>query len=280
MFGANTKSADFESGSTQYLSITDASQSGLDLSANWSISFWVKFEAVTGTPSFFSKYISAGNQVSYQLDLLNSPATLLDILTSANGSTVADDSVSWTPATGTWYHVVYTFNAGSIKFYLDGSQLGATQTTTQTPLYDSSSIFTIGARSTVDSGYLDGLMDDARVWSRTLTLEEVEDLYSGVCDLTGDTNLVASWQFEDDFTDSEGANDLTNNNSVTFSADTPYEECSGGEEGGGGTETVATTTTEILYKDWMLVNGVIIFFLSFIGWGLLFSPIKEKTKQW
>jgi len=44
---------------------------------------------------------------------------------------------------------------------------------------------------------------------------------------------------------------------------------------GSGT-TTATTTTEILYSDWLLVNSVIIFMLSFLTWGYLWSIFKVK----
>jgi len=40
--------------------------------------------------------------------------------------------------------------------------------------------------------------------------------------------------------------------------------------------STATSTNEILYSDWLFVNGVIIFLLSFMAWGLLFSPFKKK----
>src|SRR6056300_583443 len=44
-----TEGADFERGNTEYLSITDASQSGLSpLSSDFSVSVWVKFESLPG----------------------------------------------------------------------------------------------------------------------------------------------------------------------------------------------------------------------------------------
>lgn len=40
--------------------------------------------------------------------------------------------------------------------------------------------------------------------------------------------------------------------------------------------STATSTTEILYADFMLVSGIIIFLLSFVTWGFFFSPFKTK----
>ena len=43
---ANTHSTDLESGSSQYWSITDASQTGLDITGDFSIEGWVKLESL------------------------------------------------------------------------------------------------------------------------------------------------------------------------------------------------------------------------------------------
>jgi len=38
----------------------------------------------------------------------------------------------------------------------------------------------------------------------------------------------------------------------------------------------SATTTAITYGDWLFVNAIIIFLLSFIAIGLFFSPFKKK----
>lgn len=276
---ANTKSADFETASTQYLSITDGAQTGLDLSTNVSYSFWIKFESVGDPVNIISKWVTSGDQRSFNISTAVSENTLKLIGSSngtAGGTTVA--SVAWTPSTATWYHVALVKSGSNLDFYVDGVQVGTTQTTVAS-FFNSTASFMIGTRSDLE-GYADGLIDEVRVWSRALTATEVEDLYSGVCTLTGDTNLVSYWDFENDFVDSENANNLTNNNTVTFNADVPYSDCvTGGGGGGIGASTMATST-DILYKDWIFVNSIIIFLLSLIGMGLLFSPAKERMNKW
>jgi len=52
-------------------------------------------------------------------------------------------------------------------------------------------------------------------------------------------------------------------------------------DGGGSgtsTESVSTTTDSILFQDWILVNGVIIFLLSLMAFGLIFQGYTSKRK--
>ena len=61
----NSNSIDLESGSSQYLSIADANQAGLDLSDNLTLEAWVKFEsfhASEATPLIFKRNASGGNR--------------------------------------------------------------------------------------------------------------------------------------------------------------------------------------------------------------------------
>lgn len=50
------------------------------------------------------------------------------------------------------------------------------------------------------------------------------------------------------------------------------------EELGSTTECVvtATTTPHIQYSDWLYINSIIIFILSFLVWGYLWSTFKVK----
>jgi len=42
--------------------------------------------------------------------------------------------------------------------------------------------------------------------------------------------------------------------------------------------STASTTQFVTYNDWIFVNAVIIFLVSFIFIGLLFSPLNKKRK--
>src|SRR3990167_3130654 len=67
----------------------------------------------------------------------------------------------------------------------------------------------------------DGLIDDVRVWSVFKTAEEIAASYNVelCCD---ETNLQGYWRLDNALTDlTTNTNDLTNNNSATFSVDIP-----------------------------------------------------------
>lgn len=179
--------ADFERGDSDYLSISDASQSGLDLTTNASFSFWVKIETLPSAGQIFSlinKMTTASNE-SYNLFLQNSAGTYLLCLQASGDGTYGGAGTFWnvtwtTPVAGTWYHLVFTYAGASNRttWYLNGTQLAQSTTDyTEGSFYSGSSAFMIGGDPGWNNGYWDGLIDSVGVWSKELTSSEVTDLY-------------------------------------------------------------------------------------------------------
>ena len=80
---------------------------------------------------------------------------------------------------GGWHHVVYTYDHGSSKLYVDGN-LASSQTVTHPPnnnfVYASSTDWTIGGIHSNNCGYnahYDGYIDDVRLYTRALSGQEV-----------------------------------------------------------------------------------------------------------
>lgn len=169
-------SADFEAGNSEFLSITDVSQVGLDLAASdFTFATWVKLETVTGDKPLFAKGASgAGYKV------IISSTTLQVFIQSASFvlELVGVFSV------GKWTHVAVTFNNASnlITFYIDGKVV-KTGTTANT-ITDNSADFFIG-RSFTGSDFMDGFMKDAAVWNVVLTPLQIKSLVLGT-DLSAD----------------------------------------------------------------------------------------------
>src|SRR3990167_4094208 len=61
--------------------------------------------------------------------------------------------VAWTPSTDTWYHIAVTFASNQIKFYVNGSQQGATQTSANSSTADTANALTIGAAAGDEGTY-------------------------------------------------------------------------------------------------------------------------------
>jgi len=84
--------------------------------------------------------------------------------------------------TGSWQHVAITYNGGStIKIYINGVRKDTTDATrgTWTAPYSGSGSIYVG-RSYFSSAdrYYDGRQDELAIWSRELTLEEIQSLYN------------------------------------------------------------------------------------------------------
>jgi len=209
-----------------YVSAVDSAS--LSITGDMTLACWVNFDSLTGSPQLIAKRTSTGNQRSYNLFYNNSTGKI-QLTVFSDGSTDSNASVSWTPSTGTWYHlsVVYTASAGSADFYVNGSQQGTTQTGLFTAIYDSTSPLSFGCLFSPAQEFFTGKIDEAGIWDAALTSGDITTLYnsgSGLAygSLTAGllTDLVSYWAFDEtngDAADSHGANTLTNN-AVTFSA--------------------------------------------------------------
>ena len=206
---ANTNSIDLESSSSQYLSITDGDQTGLDITGDKSFSIELCFKAES-----FSVDSFLINKNSYFLRVDNSGESVN--LTKEN---VVDQRVSFSFSTGTWYHYAAVQSPTEVEYFIDGSSIGS---------YENSDDYaTISARSFVIGGNWDGLIDEVRVWNDVRTATEISDNYQK--ELVGDeAGLVAYWKLNNSLLDeTSNDNDLTNNNSATFSSDVPFTGASG-----------------------------------------------------
>jgi hypothetical protein len=76
-----------------------------------------------------------------------------------------------------WHHYAMSIDSGGIiTGYLDGQQVGTTSTGN---LANSSPEIYMGAADFGDSaGYYDGLLDDARIYNKVLTDQEISDIYT------------------------------------------------------------------------------------------------------
>lgn len=225
--------ADLERGSDQYLWASDSaslphSGSGDDISAF----AWVKFESVVSWETIIQHYLQSGNQRSWSF---YHDGSNLNFELSNNGSgTTTSAVVAWTPSTATWYYIGFTYDvsAGEVKFYVNGSQQGTTQTGKDTSYYASSARLLIGSfyDGSASSGSFDGLIEEVGLWKKVLTTGEISDLYNSgnglpyydPTDIKNNTllstSLVSYWKLESDGTDSHGSNTLTASGSPSYVA--------------------------------------------------------------
>lgn len=223
---ANIYSTDLEKSSSQYWSVADTAS--LSITGDMTLEMWVKLESAPSNSTYClaRKYAEGGNNRSYMFRYQDTGGTKRFEFRQSTSGTGASTSVityNYTLSTATWTHLAFAYDAsaGEIEVFINGVSNG-TATGVRTSVYDGTAPFEIGGNSS-DGDYFDGLIKDVRVWNDIRTGTEINDNKSN-CDLSvSEAGLVSWWKFENDGTDAtSNGNDLTNNNSATFSTDVPY----------------------------------------------------------
>lgn len=169
----DTHSVSFD-GTTQYFSVAD--NSSLDTTDAVSVSTWVKFNSISGNQTIMAKW-QVGVHQQWVLQLNSGHISWW----TGDGWSGANELASTTAiSSGTWYHLVATATSGSKKLYINGNldvsnTAGAMGVATGTPL-------TVGSKQS-DTGtyfeYLNGQIDDARLYTRALSDTEATALATG-----------------------------------------------------------------------------------------------------
>lgn len=180
--GTFDNSADFELSNSEYLSIADASQSGLDITGDFSFSGLLKVEQLPSTAGSEFHIATKWNtaQQSYSV-LLGTDDTL-----QVQWQDASSNATNWTSdaaavVAGTWVHVLVSVDVSvpNVDIYLDGSEVASTgAATAATSIRNGTAEFRLGARQ-VSGLYYDGLMQDGIIWGGvTLTGANALSLYN------------------------------------------------------------------------------------------------------
>lgn len=180
--------ADFESGSSESLSIAD--NAALSITGALTISMWVNHEslpAANATRTYAGKTDGA-NEISYRLayrdDTAGSGNVGLTFFVSADGANIGGTPaiVNWVPDLATWYHIAVTYDPAlgandRVNLFINGeNQTLDAGATIDASIFDGDAAFRLGAD---DTGlYYDGKMDEVGVWERALSPLEIMLLYN------------------------------------------------------------------------------------------------------
>ena len=185
--------ADFEASNLEYLSITDAAQTGLDITGEITISCWIKPESIGSTYVIIGKWKPEGN-FSYQLNqrYMGEIQNQIMFQLSPNGSAATTAYSSSKVSAGNWYHIAATLNQTTDKMqvYFNGSADGASVSYTSN-IYNSNAPFYVGN----DSGmiyYYDGLIDEIIIWNTCLTADEIAQVY-GITEYKYNAGILNWW---------------------------------------------------------------------------------------
>lgn len=145
-------------GNGDYLSISNTS--ALDLPGDFTIEFWWNPSSLSGTQSLVGKWTF--NQFAWLVQATSSNI----ILQTASGTGVTTISNAWSPSIGRWYHIAFTRSGTDVRAFVNGSQVGTTQTSSRT--CSSTATFGIGANMDGPQEYSTGYISDLRVVKGTV----------------------------------------------------------------------------------------------------------------
>lgn len=148
----------------------------------FTMSCWVKYDSVVATSAMMSGNVQTNKTgLSLYFDVYASSRghrALMNPKVAGVYTGLVEAADRDSTSTGTWYHVAYTGDGTTARLYVNGTEVDSAAIT----LFSSSSWdapLTIGCwytGSNVKGYFLDGLIDDARVFNRTITPAEVVHL--------------------------------------------------------------------------------------------------------
>ena len=184
--------ADVEAGSSQGFQVTDAAQTGLDITGDISISFWVKHETLPPADGSAPQYYIDKRKVSgasgeytfaYGGIVITANRNLgIELRDSSNNISRLYTTNGYNLSTTVFQHVVFSVTVATpaVAIYVDGvSQAISSDSASATSIGNTNGPFTVGYAISPGTVPFDGIIDEVGIWSRTLSSAEVTTLYNG-----------------------------------------------------------------------------------------------------
>ncbi len=162
----------FDGSSSSYMDIEDGVMQGL---TNFSISTWVKLDANNNWNRIFDFGASTNN---YMFLTPKNGANGNLRFAFKNGGDEEQINTGITLQTGVWTHVAVTLNGSVGIIYVNGIEVGRNETMTLNPSLLGNTIQNYIGKSQFNDPFLNGTIDEFRIYSVALTSSEIVDLVS------------------------------------------------------------------------------------------------------
>ena len=150
-------------GTSGYVSVSDVYD--FTGTAAFSVSCWINADVVGG------RVISKEGTDGWRLFLYGT-GVIFD-RHNAGGTDSASNSA--TIGTGTWYHLVGTYDGSNLVAYVNG--VAGSSTASSRSLGGNSNSLAFGRQANGAASFFNGRMDEVAIWSRALSADEVLQLY-------------------------------------------------------------------------------------------------------
>jgi len=257
---------DFESSSSEYLAITDASQIGLEPSGSFSISTWIKQESLpsANTLRAIIGKTQLNNSSSWSLNVYNNAGTQsVDFDARKSSSEPAELLAPGAPSVSTWYNIVARFvSASYMQIWVNNTLVGSMSTVRTNPANNSMDV-RLGATN-APGNYFDGLIDETTFFNYAISTATISLIYNSGIPLPYDAPVS-------DVTACIYANMCTMNDVIgqTCVTDGATTTCS-------YQNSPTTTPVEVSSDNIILALSVIVFFVATIWVGFMFLPFRKK----
>ena len=180
--------------------IADSSTVNFDPGQSITVAAWVNTSSYANSPTILNKFSGMGANYNFAIDSSGSVAFLF----YDSGGTGHGYATTFPVVTANvWVHIAFTYTAGSpftAKMYINGvNQAGSwyTGTGAAQPFSDANglSIGTYSNGTVPISNFLNGRIDDVRIYKRILSASEIAALAEDGADTT--TNLLGHWKLDE-----------------------------------------------------------------------------------
>ncbi len=135
------------------------------------IAAWVNLDAVSNWMRIFD--FGSGTSTYMFLTPKNAANGKIRFAIKNNGSSEQVIDGTSAPAAGGWHHVAVTLNGATGTLYVDGVNVGSNNAMTLKPSDMGSTTQNWIGRSQYSDPYLNGRVDDFRIYTRALTASEI-----------------------------------------------------------------------------------------------------------
>ena len=142
-------------------------------STTFSVSCWVNFSSISSTGVVISNYHSVSGDKGWWLRY--STGNKLEFA-GVIGGTIVTVNNSFVPSLNTWYHIVAVKSTTDMTLYIDGSQ-NATASYGAIDISGTPSLY-LGRLGALNGQYINGKIDQVRIFNKALSLAEVGILYN------------------------------------------------------------------------------------------------------